>query len=82
MVLLPVASTTTEAIAAYLLGGLMPSLRGESGLHRAELVLAEAADTGMAVRPLDRLSAVRPWGPAPCGATVDELGVYGHVRSK
>jgi 6-pyruvoyl-tetrahydropterin synthase len=49
VVLLPVASTTTEAIAAYLLGQLMPSLRGESGLHRAELVLAEAADTAAMV---------------------------------
>jgi hypothetical protein len=45
VVLLPVASTTTEAIAAYLLGQVMPCLSAEPGIQRVELVLAEAADT-------------------------------------
>lgn len=47
--LLPVASTTTEAIAAWLLGQLLPHLPREPGLTCAELTLAEAADTSATV---------------------------------
>jgi 6-pyruvoyltetrahydropterin/6-carboxytetrahydropterin synthase len=48
VVLLPVANTTTEAIAAWLLGQLMPGLEAP-GIQRAELVLAEAPDTRVTV---------------------------------
>jgi 6-pyruvoyl-tetrahydropterin synthase len=48
VVLLPVANTTTEAIAGWLLGQLMPQLQAP-GLRRAELVLAEAAHTCVTV---------------------------------
>jgi 6-pyruvoyltetrahydropterin/6-carboxytetrahydropterin synthase len=41
VVLLPVANTTTEQIAAWLLGQVLPAL-GKPGLRRAELVLGEA----------------------------------------
>jgi 6-pyruvoyl-tetrahydropterin synthase len=47
--LLPVASTTTEAIAAWLLRQLLPHLAGEPGLTCAELTLAEAADTSATI---------------------------------
>jgi 6-pyruvoyl-tetrahydropterin synthase len=47
--LLPVANTTTEAIAAWLLGQVLPRLAGESGLTCAELTLAEADDTSATV---------------------------------
>lgn len=43
--LLPVANTTTEAIAGHLLDQVLPVLSAP-GLHRAELTLAEASDTG------------------------------------
>ncbi|MFI6290044.1 6-pyruvoyl trahydropterin synthase family protein [Nonomuraea sp. NPDC050790] len=43
--LLPVPNTTTEELAGYLLGQLMPYVDGAPGLHRVELVLAEAPDT-------------------------------------
>jgi 6-pyruvoyl-tetrahydropterin synthase len=46
--LLPVANTTTEAIAAWLLGQLMPRLQAP-GIQRAELVLSEAPDTRVTV---------------------------------
>jgi 6-pyruvoyl-tetrahydropterin synthase len=46
--LLPVTNTTTEAIAAWLLGQLMTRL-DVPGAQLAELVLAEAADTSVTV---------------------------------
>lgn len=42
--LLPVANTTTEAIAGWLLEQVLPALSAPE-LHRAELTLAEASDT-------------------------------------
>jgi 6-pyruvoyl-tetrahydropterin synthase len=48
VVLLPVANTTTEQIAAWLLGQVLPAL-AKPGLRRAELVLGEAPDTSAAV---------------------------------
>lgn len=48
VVLLPVANTTTEAIAAWLLGQLMPRLHAP-GVYQADLVLAEAPDTSVTV---------------------------------
>jgi len=48
VVLLPVANTTTEVIAAWLLGQLMGRLDAP-GVRLAELVLAEAADTCVTV---------------------------------
>jgi 6-pyruvoyl-tetrahydropterin synthase len=48
VVLLSVANTTTEQIAAWLLGQVLPAL-DTPGLRRAELVLSEAADTSAAV---------------------------------
>ena len=45
----PVASTTTEAIAGWLLSQLLPSFDGEPRLTRADLILAEAADTSATV---------------------------------
>jgi 6-pyruvoyl-tetrahydropterin synthase len=47
--LLPIASTTTEAIAAWLLDQILPQLAGQPGLTCAELTLAEAADTSATV---------------------------------
>jgi 6-pyruvoyl-tetrahydropterin synthase len=47
--LLPVVSTTTEAIAGWLLAQILPHLAGEPGLTSAELTLAEAADTSATV---------------------------------
>lgn len=44
VVLLPVANTTTEAIAGHLLEQVLPAL-SVPGLRRAELTLAEASDT-------------------------------------
>jgi 6-pyruvoyl-tetrahydropterin synthase len=44
VVLLPVANTTTEAIAGWLLAQVLPAL-SVPGLRRAELTLAEASDT-------------------------------------
>jgi 6-pyruvoyl-tetrahydropterin synthase len=55
--LLPVANTTTEAIAAWLLSQLLPCLKDEAGLTRVDLTLAEAADTCATV------TAVLPAGP-------------------
>jgi 6-pyruvoyltetrahydropterin/6-carboxytetrahydropterin synthase len=48
VVLLPVANTTTEQIAAWLLRQVLPAL-GQPGLRRAELILAEAPDTSATV---------------------------------
>jgi 6-pyruvoyl-tetrahydropterin synthase len=48
VVLLPVANTTTEQIAAWLLAELVPALVAP-GLRLAELVLAEAPDTSATV---------------------------------
>ena len=48
MVLLPLPNTTTEQVAAWLLAQVMPAL-GAPGVHLAELVLAEAADTSATV---------------------------------
>jgi 6-pyruvoyl-tetrahydropterin synthase len=47
--LLPVANTTTEAIAAWLLGQVLPHLADEPGLTCAELTLAEADDTSATI---------------------------------
>jgi 6-pyruvoyl-tetrahydropterin synthase len=44
VVLLPVANTTTEAIAGHLLEQVLPAL-SVPGVRRAELTLAEASDT-------------------------------------
>jgi 6-pyruvoyl-tetrahydropterin synthase len=43
--LLPVVNTTTEALAAHLLTQVLPTVRSEPGVARAELTLAEAPDT-------------------------------------
>lgn len=43
--LLPMANTTTEAIAAYLLEQLVPYVRDEPGVELIELRLSEAPDT-------------------------------------
>lgn len=43
--LLPMPNTTTESIAAHLLGQVLSQLRHGPVLLRAELTLAEAADT-------------------------------------
>ena len=48
VVLLPVTNTTTEAIAAWLLDQLLTRMDAP-GVQRAELVLAEAADTCVTV---------------------------------
>ena len=48
VVLLPVSNTTTEQIAAWLLRELVPLL-DTPGLRRADLTLAEAADTSATV---------------------------------
>jgi 6-pyruvoyl-tetrahydropterin synthase len=48
VVLLPVPNTTTEQIAAWLLGELVPLLDAP-GLRRADLTLAEAPDTSATV---------------------------------
>ena len=48
VVLLPVPNTTTEQIAAWLLGELVPLLDAP-GLRRADLTLAEASDTSATV---------------------------------
>ncbi len=48
VVLLPVTNTTTEAIAAWLLGQLLPVLNAP-GVQLAELVLAESSDTSATV---------------------------------
>jgi 6-pyruvoyl-tetrahydropterin synthase len=45
VVLLPVANTTTEALAAYLLAQLLPALAGKPGVEVAELTLAESPGT-------------------------------------
>jgi 6-pyruvoyl-tetrahydropterin synthase len=55
--LLPVPSTSTEAIAGWLLSQLVPRLDGQAGLSRVDLTLAEAADTSATV------TAVLPAGP-------------------
>ncbi|MFG1707431.1 6-pyruvoyl tetrahydropterin synthase family protein [Nonomuraea sp. M3C6] len=47
--LLPIPNTTTEALAGYLLGRLLPYLKDSAGLERVELTLAEAADTRASV---------------------------------
>lgn len=47
--LLPVTNTTTESIAAYLFDQVLPQLRHHPGLLRAELTLAEAADTAATI---------------------------------
>ena len=47
--LLPVANTSTEAIAAWLLAEILPQLAGQAGLTCGELTLAEAADTSATV---------------------------------
>ncbi|MFG2006192.1 6-pyruvoyl tetrahydropterin synthase family protein [Spirillospora sp. NPDC048911] len=47
--LLPLANTTTEAIATHVLDQLVPYLRDEPGLTGLELFLAEAPDTGARV---------------------------------
>lgn len=49
VVLLPIVNSTTEAIAAYLLGELAERLR-HPGLAWAELTLAEAPDVAATVR--------------------------------
>jgi 6-pyruvoyltetrahydropterin/6-carboxytetrahydropterin synthase len=49
VLLLPVVNTTTEAIAGYLLGQVLPSVTGQPGLTWAELTLAEAADSAATV---------------------------------
>lgn len=46
--LLPIANTTTELIAAWILGQTLPALTG-TGLRRAELELSEASDTSAVV---------------------------------
>lgn len=43
--LLPVPNTTTEELAGYLLGQLMPYVQGNPGIHRVDLTLSEASDT-------------------------------------
>lgn len=48
-VLLPVPNTTTEAIAGFLLDGLLADIGDRPGLHRVELELAEAPDTSAVV---------------------------------
>jgi 6-pyruvoyltetrahydropterin/6-carboxytetrahydropterin synthase len=48
VVLLPVPNTTTEQIAAWLLGKLVPLLDAP-GLRRADLTVAEAPDTSATV---------------------------------
>lgn len=45
VVLLPLVSTTTEAIAGYLLDQLLLVLSDQDGVRRVELSLAEAPDT-------------------------------------
>ena len=51
VVLLPVTNTTTEAIAGWMLGQLVPRLDAP-GVQLAELVLAEASDTSVVVTAL------------------------------
>jgi 6-pyruvoyl-tetrahydropterin synthase len=48
--LLPVVNTTTEAVAAYLLGQVETTLAGQPGLAWAQLRLAEAPGVAVAVR--------------------------------
>ncbi len=43
--LLPLANTTTEEIAGWLLGRVLPSLCEVAGLRRVELAVSEAPDT-------------------------------------
>lgn len=43
--LLPVANTTTEALATHLLSEVLPCVHGVPVIERAELILAEAPDT-------------------------------------
>ncbi|HEY3684766.1 MAG TPA: 6-carboxytetrahydropterin synthase [Streptosporangiaceae bacterium] len=45
--LLPVANTTTEAIADHLLNGLIPALEGRPGLYEVEIELAESPGTSV-----------------------------------
>jgi 6-pyruvoyl-tetrahydropterin synthase len=45
VVLLPVANTTTEALAEYLLSQLLPALADRPGVETAELTLAESPGT-------------------------------------
>jgi 6-pyruvoyl-tetrahydropterin synthase len=47
--LLPVANTSTEAIAGWLLDQLLPRLDDQAGLARAELTLAESVSTAATV---------------------------------
>ncbi len=49
VVLLPVANTSTEALAEHLLGQILPCVGGTAGVERAELMLAEAPDTAAIV---------------------------------
>ena len=60
--LLPVANTTTEAIAAYLLDQLVPSLRDAPHIDQAQLRLSEAPDTTASA------SADFTTGPGPSAA--------------
>jgi 6-pyruvoyl-tetrahydropterin synthase len=57
--LLPVPSTSTEAIAGWLLSQLVPRLDSQARLSRVDLTLAESADTSATV------TAVLPAGPPP-----------------
>jgi 6-pyruvoyltetrahydropterin/6-carboxytetrahydropterin synthase len=47
--MLPLANTTTEAIAAHLADQLLPHLRDEPGVGVLEVELAEAADTAAVI---------------------------------
>jgi 6-pyruvoyltetrahydropterin/6-carboxytetrahydropterin synthase len=49
VVVLPLANTTTEALAGYLLDQVLPRLRGD-GVTIVELELSEAADTAATAR--------------------------------
>jgi 6-pyruvoyl-tetrahydropterin synthase len=58
VVLLPVANTTTEEIAAWLLGRVLAHLADEPGLTGAELTLAESVGTSATITA--KIGAGRP----------------------
>jgi 6-pyruvoyl-tetrahydropterin synthase len=60
VLVLPVANTTTEQIADYLLGQVLSVLGEQPRLHAAELTVAEAPDTAATVSRV--LHARLSWG--------------------
>lgn len=65
VMLLPLANTTTEALAGYLLDRLLPVLVDQPGVQLAELQLAEAPDTAATATvdlAAERVAVLRPGG--------------------